>query len=122
MSKLKRIIIDICTLGIFEIWLRKKAKKCANQTNKELIYSSKYNFKINDFINDLGGINNIKNINVVISNIKIELIDPNKFNENIKNKYGIKGISKTNNNLIIVIGDNAKAIVDDILKIKNSKI
>ena len=40
----------------------------------------------------------------------------------LKNKYGIKGISKTNNNLIIVIGDNAKAIVDDILKIKNSKI
>ena len=62
MNLFVHILLDIITLGIFEIYLHNKAKKVANIKNSELTYSKTYGFKINDFIKDLGGINNIENV------------------------------------------------------------
>lgn len=114
MNIFTRILLDILTLGILEIVLHKKAKKIANVKNSELTYSKTYKFNINDFINDLGGINNIENVSATISSVKINLKQINLININLQKKYQIKGITKSNNALILIFGDNAKTIAENI--------
>ena len=87
MNTFLRIILDIITLGIFEIIIYSKVKKLSKAKNDELIYSKKYKFKINDFINDLGGINNIENISYTLSSIKINFKNINLVNSELQKKY-----------------------------------
>lgn len=112
-----RILLDIITLGMFEIVLYCKAKKIANTKNTELTYSKKYKFNINDFVKDLGGLENIENVSATLSSIKIVLKNVNLINSNLQKKYEIKGITKSNNSVILIFGDNAKIIAEDINKL-----
>ena len=88
-----RVLFDIFTFGIFEIILHAKAKKVANVKNSELTYSKTYKFNIN--------------INLIIADLQ--------------KKYQIKGITKSNNVLILVFGDNAKTIAENIEKLLKTK-
>ena len=120
MNTFLRIILDIITLGIFEIIIYSKVKKLSKTKNDELIYSKKYKFKINDFINDLGGINNIENISYTLSSIKINFKNINLVNSELQKKYQIKGITKSINSMILIFGDNAKTIANDINELLNN--
>ena len=114
MNLFTRILLDVITLGTFEIYLHNKAKKVANVKNSELTYSKTYGFDINDIINDLGGIDNIENVSATLSSVKINLKNINLVIADLQKKYKIKGITKSNNVLILIFGDNAKAIAENI--------
>lgn len=112
MNKFSYVLCSILTLGIFNLCIRHKAKN--TKTNDTLSFSTKYNFKIVDFINDLGGVKNIKNVSATLSSVSINLADINLINPDLKNKYKIHGLNKSANNLILIFGDNAKQIAQDI--------
>ena len=117
MNIFGRVLLDIITLGVFEIILCCKAKKIANTKNTELTYSKKYKFDINEFITDLGGAENIKNVFATLSSVKITLKKVNLISADLQKKYEIKGITKSNNSVILIFGDNAKTIAEDINKL-----
>ncbi len=117
MNIFRRVLLDIITLGIFEIVLYCKAKKIANTKNTELIYSKKYKFDINNFVMDLGDIKNIENVSATLSSVQIVLKNVNLINPSLQKKYEIKGMTKSNNSVILIFGDNAKTIAQDINKL-----
>ena len=117
MNIIARVLLDIITLGIFEVYLHSKAKKLSQQVNTELMYSKKYKFNINKFVNDLGGIDNIDSAIATLSSLKLELKDTNLVNPDLKPKYKINGLTKSTKSIILVFGDNSKAICDDINKL-----
>ncbi|MBQ6280211.1 MAG: hypothetical protein IJK72_02010 [Mycoplasma sp.] len=121
MNIFTRVLFDIFTFGIFEIILHAKAKKVANIKNSELTYSKTYKFNINNFINDLGGIDNIENVSSTLSSVKINLKKINLIIADLQKKYQIKGITKSNNVLILIFGDNAKTIAENIEKLLKTK-
>ena len=117
MNIFVRILADICTLGIFEIVLHQKAKKVSQQVNTRLMYSKKYKFNINKFVDDVGGIDNIVSASSTLSSLRLELKDINLVNPDLKLKYQINGLTKSSKSIILVFGDNSKAICDDIIKL-----
>ena len=117
MNIFARVLLDIITLGIFEVYLHSKAKKLSQQVNTELMYSKKYKFNINKFVNDLGGIDNIDSAIATLSSLKLELKDTNLVYPDLKSKYKINGLTKSTKSIILVFGDNSKAICDDINKL-----
>lgn len=121
MNLFVHILLDIITLGIFEIYLHNKAKKVADIKNSELTYSKTYGFKINNFIKDLGDINNIENVSSTLSSVKVNLKNINLVIADLQKKYKIKGITKSSNVLILIFGDSAKTIVENIEQLLKSK-
>lgn len=119
MNTFLRIVLDVITLGIFEIVLYSKAKKLSKTKNSELTYSKKYKFNINDFANDIGGIDNIENVSYTLSSVKINLKNINLVNLELQKKYPITGITRSFNSMILIFGDNAKTIAEDINKLLN---
>ena len=81
------------------------------------MYSKKYKFNINKFVNDLGGVDNIDSVTATLSSLKLELKDTNLVNPDLKSKYKINGLTKSTKSIILVFGDNSKAICDDINKL-----
>lgn len=106
MKKLKIILIYIFTFGIVYFVLKNKAKKRAKSFNKELTLSTKLPFKLNDFLNELGGIDNINFVSSTINTIKIQLNDKTKFNDNALKVAKAKGLMwGVNNTVTIILGD-----------------
>ncbi|WEK82806.1 MAG: hypothetical protein L3I91_01535 [Mycoplasma sp.] len=114
MRKSTYILLNIVSFGLFYLYVKAKANALVHTVNNELTYSQKYSFSINDFLNDLGGKRNIKNVVNTLSSINLELVDINQVIPNLKSKYKIRGISKTSNKLILLFGDNAKQIASDL--------
>lgn len=114
MRKIIHVTLNILSLGLFSLYLKNKAKKISNQVNSSLTYEKKYNFSINRFANDLGGIDNIKKADSTLSTLKISLNDIAKVNHNLKQIYKINGISKSKNNLLLIFGNNSMAIAKDL--------
>ena len=117
MNIFVRVLLDVITLGLFEIYVHSKAKKVSQQVNTELMYSKVYKFNINKFIEDVGGINNITSSTATLSSLRLGLKDVNLVNHDLKSKYKINGLTKSTNSIILVFGDNSKAICDDINKL-----
>ncbi len=116
MSKSKHVLLSIVTLGIYPLYIRSKAKKIANTSRDNISVSTKALININDFINDLGGDNNIATCSSTISTVKIALVDVNKISNinDLKKIYDIKGVVKSSNNITFLFGDNSKAIANEI--------
>ena len=108
--------LNIITLGIFSICWKNKAKKVSNKINQELTYEKKYDFNIENFVKDLGGIENFLEVSSTLSTVKISLNDMTKIDSNLKQKYKINGLSKTKNTLFLVFGNNSIAIANDLNK------
>lgn len=117
MNIFVRVLLDVITLGLFEIYVHSKAKKVSQQVNTELMYSKVYKFNINKFVEDVGGINNITSSTATLSSLRLGLKDVNLVNHDLKSKYKINGLTKSTNSIILVFGDNSKAICDDINKL-----
>jgi phosphotransferase system IIB component len=71
-------------------------------------------FEIDDFIDVLGGKQNIINSSTTVSTLKVNLKDASFLNKESFVKFKITGFMKNANQIILVFGDNAKAI-DNIL-------
>lgn len=119
MKKSMYIFLCIVTLGLFYFWVKSQAKKKSLTYNKDLIVTKDYDFKIEDFIKDLGGENNIKEVDSTMNSVIVKLNDLSLVNSNFKNIYKIKGINKSANSLILLIGDNAKTIAEDLKNLFN---
>lgn len=117
MNIFVRVLLDIITLGLFEIYIHSKAKMVSKQVNTELMYSKNYKFNINNFVDDVGGINNITSATATLSSLRLGLKDVNLINPDLKSKYKINGLTKSTNAIILVFGDNSKAICNDINKL-----
>lgn len=117
MRKSTYILLNIFSLGAFYLYVKIQAKKLENKVNHHLTYSQQYNFDINDLCLDLGGKENISQINSTLSSVNIELRDMKLVNHNLKTKYKIRGVSKTSERLVLLFGDNAKQIANDLKKI-----
>lgn len=106
MKKLKIILSYIFTFGIVYFVLKNKAKKRAKNFNNELTISTKLPFRLDNFLNEIGGINNIKSLSSTINTIKIQLNDKSKFNENALKVVKAKGVMwGSNDTLTIILGD-----------------
>lgn len=117
MNIFVRVLLDVITLGLFEIYVHSKAKKVSQQVNTELMYSKVYKFNINKFVEDVGGINNITSSTATLSSLRLGLKNVNLVNHDLKSKYKINGLTKSTSSIILVFGDNSKAICDDINKL-----
>lgn len=116
MKKSTYIFLLVITFGLFYFYVKSQAKKQSLTHNDNIIITTKYQFDINDLIKDLGTKSNIKEVSSTINSIIIKLNDTNLVNPQLKDIYKIKGINKTANSLILLIGDNAKTIAEDLKK------
>ncbi len=110
MKKTKYILLSILTLGIFNVVTKKKARKLAINVNDKLVVSKTTNVNINQLIEDLGGKCNIIKVNSTISTFKVTVVDPDKVINEIKNKYGFKGMIKSKKVFTFLSGDDSYAI------------
>jgi phosphotransferase system IIB component len=120
MKKLKFITLSIITIGIYYIMMNKKAKKLALSNNNVLLKESKLPFSFQDFIEYIGGIDNIVDVSssqnqlsLVIKNKKIVLV------EKIQS-LGIKGIMNNSKGYSFVTGIIAKTLEEKIIELKNN--
>ncbi|MEC9489310.1 MAG: N-acetylglucosamine-specific PTS transporter subunit IIBC [Halanaerobiales bacterium] len=71
--------------------------------------------KPRDFIEALGGKDNIKSIEACITRLRLELRDTEKIDEKTLQQLGASGVLKANkNNAQVVVGTKAEMIADDI--------
>lgn len=110
MKKAKYIFLSIITFGIFNILTKKKAKKLAVNVNDELVVCKTTNVDVNQLVEDLGGISNIVKADYTISTFKVTVIDPDKVNNEIKDKYGFKGTIKSKKVITYLSGDDSQTI------------
>ncbi|MDC4163031.1 PTS sugar transporter subunit IIA [Mycoplasma bradburyae] len=119
MNRHTWIFLNIITLGILKLVATKRAKKISSKVNHELIKSDKLPFSLNDFIEILGKIENIKSSESTLNMIKINVEDKSKVDQDkLKNKLKFKGIMWANTNLSLVCGDYASSLSEQI----NAKI
>lgn len=117
MKKSTYIFLCIITCGIYKIHINKKAKQASTKINDELITSHSYDFDINTLMKDLGGEENIQQVSSTLNNVIINLKDVSLINTDLKQKYKISGIHKTNHQLILVFGDTSQKICNDLQKL-----
>ncbi|QMT98392.1 PTS sugar transporter subunit IIA [Mycoplasma tullyi] len=120
MNKFTWIFLNIITFGILKLVATKKAKRISSQINQELIKSEKIPFDLNEFINILGGIDNIQTTTATLNTIKINVADKTKVNQDqIKNRLKINGMMWASHDLSLVCGDYASSLSDQINQLKN---
>jgi phosphotransferase system IIB component len=71
---------------------------------------------MDDFVNALGGKENIISSSNTINALKLELKDGSKVEKDNFNKFEVHGFIKNNNSLTMIIGNNAQAINDELKK------
>ncbi|MDR3249473.1 MAG: hypothetical protein LBS95_00105 [Mycoplasmataceae bacterium] len=111
--KNKLLLLSFLTLGIYYAIIKTKAKKAIN-INTELTYSKKINFEISDFIDKVGGKQNIRSIKHSLNSITFEINNSVNIDKREQQKFGIKGIMKGYKKITFIFGDNAKAIYNKI--------
>lgn len=100
----------IATFGIGYFYLKHKAKNKAKQVNDQLTVTDKLLIDLDQFINCLGGIDNVIDSEATINSIKIHLknikdVDCNKIKE-----LGAKGTMISDGYLTCLFGDFAKIL------------
>ncbi|MGL4951736.1 MAG: hypothetical protein ACRC4L_01985 [Mycoplasma sp.] len=124
------ILLTILTFGLFRIYLNNKieeAKKISevSETSEEvpqLKTSIKIPFKVEKFVELLGGAENILSIDASLNTLKIEVKNKKIVNQDSIKKLGAKGIMTSANKLSIVLGDyalNLKLELEQNVKIDN---
>jgi PTS system D-glucosamine-specific IIC component len=111
------LIPIILTFGIAYFFIKRKARKLASIQSNELKYNDKIKFNINNFVNKLGGKQNIVSSTSTINSLKLVLKDASNVKKENLDKFGIHGFMKNNNTLTLIFGDNAIAIKEALDKI-----
>ncbi|QKT05490.1 PTS sugar transporter subunit IIABC [Mycoplasma sp. OR1901] len=118
-NKLKLVFYTVITFGLIWIKWKKQAKKPAN-TFFQLDYLP---FKLNDVIDNLGGIKNIIDLDLKPSRVNLSIKDSKivKANE-LKNTKGISGIFLKSNSVSLILGEFSKTFYETIKKeVNNAK-
>lgn len=109
-TKLK--LFYIYTFGIGYYIAKKKAKQRSKTINNNIKVMRHLDFNIEDLILALGGINNIKNVNSTISNLKVCLNNIENINIDLIKKLGAIGTIKNLDSITILFGDNSQYIAE----------
>lgn len=121
MQKFYLILGYIFTFGILYFVLHKKAKKYALNSNSEFILSNKIPFKIEKFVNVLGGIENIVNVTNTISTISITIKNRKNVQEFEIKQFKPKSYMWNANGIItIVFGDFSTILAKNINQMLNN--
>lgn len=111
MNRFKIVFFTIITFGIFLIILKAHTKKRINEKSNTINQSEKIDININEFINFLGGKENIVTIASTINSLIVQLKNIIVFDQHKDfKKFKIRGCNKVNNKYIFLIGNNASAI------------
>ncbi len=120
MKKWQLWVFYICTFGIGYFYIKNKAKKVAEEQKEEIEVAKEVPFEIQNLLDLLGGLDNVKKTDSTISTFKVELKEVNlvKIDE-IKKLGNAKGVMKSGNKVSIVFGDYSKTLdsfIKDLLK------
>jgi phosphotransferase system IIB component len=113
MKKSTYIFLIIITFGIFYFYVRNKAKK-TSEVNTKLKYSNVSTFDINELIQKLGDKTNIISSSFTLSTLKIKVKDIKLINKEEFKNFKFKGLMINNDIVIIICGDNAKMLSEQI--------
>lgn len=116
---MKKRTLYILTFGIAYLIAKRKAKKIAATNNTELRTSSNIDINLDQLIEKLGSKANIVKIESRINSLTIELKDISKINIDEFNVFNPKGLYISGNKLILLLGDNSKAIHKELELILN---
>lgn len=122
MNKFKIALFYICTLGIGYFVLKNKAKKQAQTVNTELTVTNEIPIDINKFIELLGSIENIKETNASINNIKVYVNDVEKIQIDQIKKMGAKGVMLSEGCVTVLFGDFSQKLSKEINKMLQNSI
>lgn len=121
------LLFAVVSIGIW-IWNVNAAKKLRSQQENNSIKSNnkpqKFPFKLQNFILDLGGIDNIKETTATVNKIKVEVIDHSKINFNNLKKIKNRGILEQNDSVSLVLGTYCNSLstaINDLIKMNNEK-
>lgn len=121
------LLFAVVSIGIW-IWNVNVAKKLRNQqessSTKYYNKPQKFSFKLQNFILDLGGIDNIKKTTATANKIKVEVIDHSKINFNNLKKIKNRGILDQNDSVSLVLGTYCNSLstaINDLIKMNNEK-
>ncbi|MCL6428574.1 hypothetical protein LT335_00113 [Spiroplasma sp. JKS002669] len=110
------------------IWNVTRAKKLRNETFVDQQKDSekvKIPFKVDKFIDALGGINNISNTSVKNTKLKIEILSHDKVDFSQLKKIKNNGILVQSDNITIVLGDyasNVSVMINDLINLNNNPV
>jgi len=120
------LLFALLSIGIW-IWNVNKAKKLRNQSNDQKKSNNKpqkFPFKLENFINDFGGIENIKETAATINKIKITVFDHNKINFINLKKLKNRGILDQTAAVSLVLGSycyNLSKAINGLIKLNQEK-
>ncbi|AJC50062.1 PTS glucose transporter subunit IIB [Mycoplasma flocculare] len=107
ISKIIYLLLQIFSFGFFAKYIKKKH----NKINSDFIYEKKFDFKIEELVNLLGGKVNIEKSDFTISRLRIKLKSTENLDfEKIKKLKGISGIFVSSDMLNLIVGNKSKAI------------
>lgn len=110
----KTTFLNVITFGLFYLYSKNKSKKKYVNSSNKLYTSDKPLISVSDFVNDLGGKDNILDSSATISSLLVILKDIKKIKIDLKSitkKYQAKGFVISGKNKIrFLFGDNSKAI------------
>ncbi|MDR0740004.1 MAG: PTS transporter subunit EIIB [Mycoplasmataceae bacterium] len=116
MHKFRWIILNIICLSIPYFYAKHKAKKILTSTNNQLKTSDKVEIDIDELLSTLGGKENIVNVSATISTLKVNVKNGLTLNKEQFSKFKINGFMKNKNQIILVFGDNAQAINEQLTR------
>lgn len=90
-----------------------------NQSTSSFKVSNKLGFDINDLINGLGGMKNIKSVEASLSSLKVTINNKELINQDLIKSLGAKGLMVSAQKVSIIFGDNANAIKEAMIKVIN---
>lgn len=120
------LLFAVASIGIWILNVS-TAKKLRNQqesNSKPINKPQKFPFKLQNFIVDLGGIDNIKETTATANKIKVEIIDHSKINFNNLKKIKNRGILDQDDSVSLVLGtycNNLSIAINDLIKLNNEK-
>ncbi len=115
----KTILLYVFTFGIAYAVAKSKAKKLANNANKELKVTYNFDFELADLVNDLGTKENIIDVNSTLNCLIVNLKDKTIVDPETLKKYNPKGMYFAGNKLNLLFGDNSKHIQECLEKFIN---
>ncbi|MGL4768685.1 MAG: hypothetical protein ACRCW6_00470 [Mycoplasmoidaceae bacterium] len=110
-------ILNFFTFG----YIKRKALKISREINQDIQVSNEVSIDVNQLINFLGGIDNIKDVRSTITTLKINFINKQIIKQDEIKEIGAKGIIISDNNIVMSFGYWAKELMKQILDIKSKR-
>lgn len=119
------LLFAVVSISIW-VWNVNAAKKLRNQKVDSLAKNphkpQKFPFKLQNFIFDLGGIDNIKETTATNNKIKIVVVEHSKINFPNLKKIKNRGILDQDDSVSLVLGNycnNLSTTINDLIKLNN---